>query len=314
MMWALAAPLAFSQPGKKPRVAVLDFNYATVRSNVQAMFGTDTDIGKGITDILVDKLVGGNFSVIERQKIDSIIREQNFSNSDRVNADTAARIGRVLGVDAIIVGSITRFGRDDKQTSYGGGVLGRVTDKYGLGGVGQKSSSAVVTINARLINVETGEVMATAAGDGSSKRSGTSLLGAGGGSVVAGGGMDMKSSNFATTIIGEAVNDAVSKLARDLNQKSMAVTPKSVNLEGLVAYAKNGKVVINIGSAMGVKVGDTFRVARIGETIKDPATGKILRQETTDLGTITITDVDEKSAGARANSASAIQVNDVVRP
>ncbi|MCX6632980.1 MAG: curli production assembly protein CsgG, partial [Candidatus Solibacter sp.] len=44
---------------QKKRVAVMNFDYATVQSGVAAMFGTNQDIGKGIADILVDKLVNG---------------------------------------------------------------------------------------------------------------------------------------------------------------------------------------------------------------------------------------------------------------
>ena len=73
--------------------------------------------------MLVDKLVAdGAYSVIERKALDKILAEQNFSNSDRADPSTAAKIGTVLGVDAIIIGSITQFGRDDKSTDVGGGA------------------------------------------------------------------------------------------------------------------------------------------------------------------------------------------------
>src|ERR1700760_379313 len=97
---------------QKKRVAVLNFDYGTVHSSVSAIFGTDQDVGKGISDMLVQKLVqDGKYSVIERNALDKVLGEQNFSNSDRADATTAAKIGRVLGVDAIIIGSITQFGR-----------------------------------------------------------------------------------------------------------------------------------------------------------------------------------------------------------
>ena len=41
----------------KKRIAVLDFDYATVQSSVSAVFGTNVDVGKGITDLLVTNLV-----------------------------------------------------------------------------------------------------------------------------------------------------------------------------------------------------------------------------------------------------------------
>src|ERR1700682_2128465 len=132
---------------QKKRVAVLNFEYGTVRSNAQAIFGTEQDVGKGISDMLVQKLLqDGKYSVIERNALDKVLGEQNFSNSDRADASTAAKIGRILGVDAIIIGSITQFGRDDKSTNVGGGGFGGIANRYGIGGVGHKESKAVVGI------------------------------------------------------------------------------------------------------------------------------------------------------------------------
>ena len=75
--------------------------------------------------MLVDKLVNdGQYSVIERKELDKILAEQNFSNSDRADPNSAAKIARILGVQSIIIGSITQFGRDDKSTGIGGGALG----------------------------------------------------------------------------------------------------------------------------------------------------------------------------------------------
>src|SRR5208337_2356247 len=96
----------------KKLVAVLDFDYGTVRSAVQAYFGTDQDVGKGISLLLEQKLVqDGKYRVVDRSTLDKILKERNFSNSDRADASTAAKIGRILGVNALIVGSITQFGR-----------------------------------------------------------------------------------------------------------------------------------------------------------------------------------------------------------
>ena len=121
---------------EKKRVAILDFDYATVHTHVAAIFGTNVDVGQGIADLLVDRLVtSGVYSVIERKALDKILAEQNFSNSNRADPSSAAQIGRVLGVDTIIIGSITQFGRDDKSTNIGG--FGSVTGRFGIGGVGR---------------------------------------------------------------------------------------------------------------------------------------------------------------------------------
>lgn len=309
---ALLAPAAHAQ---KKRVAVLDFEYATVQSDVRAIFGGNQDIGKGVADLLVNQLVSnGTFSVIERKALDKILAEQNFSNSDRADATTAAKIGKLLGVDAIVVGSITRFGRDDKTTSVGGSALGGVAGRYGLGGVGKKSSKAVVGLSARVVSVDTGEILAVATAKGESARSGATLLGSGGSIAGAGSGAyDMTSSNFGDTIIGEAVSQAVNGLASSINKESGRLPTRTVQVEGLVADVSGGNIIINVGSKGGVNVGDHLKVMRVGRAITDPATGRVLRRVEDELGELVITDVDEMSAGGKFNGKSPAKVGDRVK-
>ena len=198
--------------GRKKRVAVFDFDYATVRTNSAALFGTDIDIGKGIADLLVKNLVtDGTYSVIERKALDKILAEQNFSNSDRANPASAAKIGKLLGLDAIIVGSITEFGNETKNTKVGG--AGGGFGGFGIGGIGHKDSKANVELDARLVDIDTAEILGVAEGKGESKRSSTSLLGGGGNWHGFGGGaVDFGSSDFQQTIIGEAVKAAVDQM------------------------------------------------------------------------------------------------------
>jgi curli biogenesis system outer membrane secretion channel CsgG len=304
-----------SQAQQKKRVAVMNFDYATVQGSVAQIFGTNQDIGKGIADMLVDKLVNdGTYSVIERKALDKILQEQNFSNSDRADANSAAKIGKVLGVDAIIIGSITQFGRDDKKTSVAGTGLSSISGRFGLGGVSKSDSKAIVAVTARLINTETAEILVSATGKGESNRSGANLLGAGGGSKIGAGGLDMNSSNFGNTILGEATRNAVNDTARQLEGKAGALPAHVVTLDGLVAdAAPDGTLIINIGSSNGVKVGDHLVVKRVGRKINDPATGKLLRQEETNLGTLTITEVDAGSAVGKFSGSTPPKVGDVVK-
>src|SRR5438132_11814128 len=158
----------------KKRVAVMNFEYGTVQSGVASIFGSNVDVGKGMADILVDRLVtDGTYTVIERKALDKLLAEQNFQNSDRADPSGAARIGKLLGVSAIIIGSVTEFGRDDKSTSVGGGAIGGIAGRYGIGGVGKREAKAVVQLSARMVNVETGEILAVAQGRGESTRGGT---------------------------------------------------------------------------------------------------------------------------------------------
>ncbi|MGA2723864.1 MAG: CsgG/HfaB family protein [Bryobacteraceae bacterium] len=314
LVFVLAA-LATAQAQQKKRVAVMNFDYATVRSQVASIWGTDQDVGKGITDLLVDKLVAdGTYRVIERAALDKILAEQNFSNSDRADANTAAKIARILGVDTIIIGSITQFGRDDKATNVGGGALGGVTGRFGIGGVRKSQSNAVVQITARMIDTSTAEILASASGKGESSRSGTGLLGAGGsGAGAGGGGMDMKSSNFGATILGEATNKAVADLAQQLDAKAGALPTNVVQISGLVAdAAPDGTVIINVGSKGGVRVGDKLDIRRKVREVRDPGTGKVIRSIEDSVGSIVITEVDEASAVGKFTGPAPAKVGDTV--
>jgi curli biogenesis system outer membrane secretion channel CsgG len=301
---ALAQDVA---PAVKHRVAVMNFDYGTVHSNVAAIFGSDQDIGKGISDLLVQKLVqDGKYSVIERNALDKILSEQNFSNSDRADATTAAKIGKVLGVDAIIIGSITQFGRDDKHTNVGGGGYG--LGKFGLGGVGKSEAKAVVG------NTATGEILAAVTGMGESTRGSTSLLGAGGGWSGGGGGsLDMGSSNFANTILGEAVHKAVDDTGAQLDSASDKVPTIKLEISGLVADVSGNQLILNVGKKVGVKVGDKLIISRQVRVVKDPSTGKVIKSIEDKIGEATVTEVDNDSATATFSGSGTAKVGDVVK-
>jgi len=304
--------LASTAAAQKKRVAVLDFEYGTVAPNVYAIFGGHYDIGIGIRDLVVEKLVqGGVYSVIERAALDKIMQEQNFSNSDRANASSAAKLGQLLGVDVIVIGSITQFGRDDKSTKVNTGAFGRFG--AAIGGVGRSKAKSVVAITARMIDVNTAEILGVSTGVGESTREGTSLAGFGAGGGGGGGGaIDMTSSNFANTIIGEATNKAVNPVARELEGYSGRVASKTVEIDGLVADYSGGTVIINVGSQAGVKVGDKLKIKRVSREVKDPATGKVLRRIEETLGEISISEVDATSAVGTYAGATPPRVGDTV--
>jgi curli biogenesis system outer membrane secretion channel CsgG len=297
----------------RKRVAVLDFDYGTVRSSVAAIWGTDQDVGKGIADLLVQKLVeDGKYRVIERKAIEKILTEQNFSNSDRADSTTAAKIGKVLGVDAIIIGSITKFGRDDKSTTIGGGGFG--LGKFGVGGVQKRDAKAICGITARMVDTSTAEILAAVTGNGESKRGGASLVGAGGGGGGAGAGaFDMSSKNFGQTILGEAVMAAVGSTGDQLDAKADALPTRKVEVSGLVADVSGNILILNVGRSAGLQVGDKLEISRAVRTVKDPATGKVLKTITSKIGDATVTEVDATSATVNFTGSGPAKVGDVAK-
>ena len=309
---AQEAPKAPMQPRKK-RVAIIDFEYGTVRTAVAGLFGTDVDVGRGICDLLVKHLVNdGSYTVIERRMLDKILAEQNFSTSDRANPATAAKIGKILGLDAIIVGSITQFGGETQQTNVGG--VGGARGPFGIGGFGHKKTKAIVSIDARLIDVDTAEILAVADGKGESKRESTSLLGGGGSwGGFGAGAVDFGSKNFQETIIGEAVKAAVEQLSTNVIAAKGKLQARTVVVEGLVAAVDAGSVVLNVGAKAGLKVGDQLSIERVAKEIADPATGKVIRRMTSKIGVIQVTDVDDVSAVAKIVSGSGFKVGDLAK-
>ena len=144
-------------------MAVLDLEFGSV----QQWWSGNWDIGKGVADLLVDELVNdGSFRVIERKRLDAILAEQNFSNSERADPDAAsvAKIGKALGVKYLIVGSITKFGTENKNIGVNGGAFGG--GKFGIGKVGTSKGKATVAVTVRMVDTSTGEIMISAKGAG----------------------------------------------------------------------------------------------------------------------------------------------------
>ncbi len=104
------------------QIAVLDF----IGKNV------NTDEASALSDRLgIEMYRTGKFRVIEREKIDEILEEQGFQLSGCTSTDCAIQIGKLAQVERVVAGSISRVG-------------------------------AVFSIAARIIDVESGEILKTA--------------------------------------------------------------------------------------------------------------------------------------------------------
>jgi curli biogenesis system outer membrane secretion channel CsgG len=305
-----AAPAA----GKK-RLAVEEFDYSAVKSSVQAVFNTQVDIGKGIRAMLVKRLDGsgtGKFTIVERAKVNDVLKEQDFGASNRVKQGSNARIGRIKGADALLMGDIVIFGRDDKKSGAGAagalpGVLGGLRNVH-------KDDKAVVAIDFRLVDAETSEVIATGEARGESERKSNNwgALAIKPGTVGGAGGVDMTSSNFAETIVGEATMDCVNKLAEQLNEKAATLESKKVEVETRVADATGGSVIIAAGANDGVAVGDRFEIGHIVRQVLDPTTKEVLDIVTEKVGVLVITSVRDRTATGNYSGQPA-KVNDSAR-
>jgi curli biogenesis system outer membrane secretion channel CsgG len=302
------APTAASLQAQKKRVIVDEFDYSAVKTQVQAVFNTQQDIGKGIRAMLVKRIAdANNLVVVERAKMDTLIKEQDFNAGNRVKQGSGARVGRISGADAMLSGDIIIFGRDDKKRSIkGGGIIGGV-----LGGIASSKNEdkAVVAITYRLIDAESSEVIATGEARGESVRKGNALGAIGGvlGKGVAGVQVDMTSSNFAQTIIGEATQDSVNKLADILKEQSTNMKKTVREVETSVADVQGSTLVIAAGANDGVSVGEVFEIHEVLREVKDPTTKEVLDRITNKVGEMTVTNVRDKiSTGSYVGSAAKV--------
>ncbi len=108
--------------------------------------------GSAVADEFVFQLLNRGARVIERSRLESVLREHNLWRSGDIDPETVKEMGQILGVDAIIMGTITRFVPDKKERIYVRDREGNVREEIFL-------VEAEVGISARMVDVETGEII-----------------------------------------------------------------------------------------------------------------------------------------------------------
>lgn len=140
-------------------VAVLDF------TNETRAHWWQTDVGRELGGMLANELVStGAFKVVERQKLDSVLGEQDLGASGRVSKSTAAKMGQVTGAQYLITGNVAAYEENTKGTGGGVSIKG-----FSLGG---KSQKAYLAIDVRVVNATTGEVEFVRTVEGNAKGGG----------------------------------------------------------------------------------------------------------------------------------------------
>ncbi len=304
---ALGTVAGWCEGPQKRRVAVFDFDNAAVQGGITLPFaGTGApNLGKAAADLLITKLVqDGSLSVLERNAIDKLLAEQDFSNTNRTDPVTAAKLGRVLGVDTIILGTITHYDYVDKTTGGGGSHFG------GFGGGSMKTKhdiNAAVQISIRLVSPDTAEVLAVSQGSGEVSRKGVKV-------DVRDMSRVMMEGNANNPMMNECMDKAIAQLAAQLEQAVPKLPPRTPVINGMVADAnESGQLVLNVGAHDGVKLGDRLQVWRPGKEIRDPATDKVLMRQDTLLGEAVVITVNDISSIAQYRGSEPVKVRDLAR-
>jgi len=308
VLLALASAAAWGQtpPPQQRRVAVFDFDNAAVQGGLTNPFfqTTPPNLGKAAADLLITRLVeDGTVRVIERSAIDKLLAEQNLSNTERTDPQTAAKLGKVLGVDAIVLGTITHYDYADNMTGGGGTHFGGASMKT------KHDITAKVEINTRLVSPDTAEVLAAPKGAGEVNKKGVKEDIRDSSNVS-----KMMNGNANNPILNECMDKAIAQLAAQLEQEFVKLPHREPVVEGLVAdVSESGQLVINVGARDGLQVGDHLQVWRAGKEIRDPVTAKLLTRDDTLLGEAVVTKVNDNFAVATYAGTEVVKVKDLVK-
>jgi len=294
----MACPWMSGQPTR--RLAIVEANGPVAHLNPGFALAESR-----VTDGLTAALVGApGLTLVDRASIDKILKEQNFENSDRSSSDSAARIGKLLGVGQILLVQLT-------GASY-------TTHEEGSGNSTKTMGTVELSATARLVDVETGVILAqpTSAFQDSVLVSETSKsrgFQIGAVQVPA----RQKTSGGDPKVIqdnewAKAGTAVVQELATKL-EAAMASVPGPKAASALVAGIANGSVYINQGSTAGVKVGDKYQIVRqVSVGLNDPTTGKPIVQKQR-VCLLTVVNVDEANASGTCQGGLP-QSKDVAEP
>ena len=230
--------------GPKRRVGVIDFENKTAYGQ--------TRLGQAASDILITELVKtGKFIVVEREKVNKLLEEQKLGLTGAIDPNTAAQMGKVLGLNAIVTGAISNFGVRTTGSDY------LITQT--------KRQEATCTIDVRVVDAETGQILFADSGKGVSKVGSGSFLGLGtrggdadGSTVYLDAGMD------SGLEVGQKL--AAYKLGREIKspQTGLVIGRTEEKLGELVIdsfFGENGsKAIVKTGRSPGP--GDLCRMAQ----------------------------------------------------
>jgi curli biogenesis system outer membrane secretion channel CsgG len=246
----------------KQKVAIGRFSNETRYGRTFVRDEAGDPLGKQASDMLAARLVeSGAFLVFERPDLNRLQQEQQILGQ-----------ANLIGVDTLILGSITEFGR---STTGESGFLSST-----------KRQTAHAKVEIRLADARTGQVFFSAAGSGEATNEA--------GEVAGFGARAAYDATLNDKAIGAAVSEVINSLVTKLQERPWRTD---------ILKIQGGTVYISGGARQGLKVGDELAVMRAGETVKSAQTGFAIPLPPAEIGTIRVTQLfgdSETTEGAVA--------------
>src|ERR1041385_1126240 len=192
------------------------------------------------------------FRMVEgSSSVDNLLNEQDFGASGRVSGASAAQLKRITGAQYITRVTILEINpeKESKSIAVGAGAL--TGNVLGLGSIGISGKVAYCCLNAKIVNVESGDIVSDITATGTSKGHGVGfgagmLKGISGGLVGAGGLINTETA----ASLGEAIQAAVNKVAY-LTANKFEDLPLTMN----VIDADDRTVTVEGGKDLGLQQG-----------------------------------------------------------
>ena len=246
----------------KRKIAIGRFTNETRYGKTFLRDGDRDPLGKQASDMLANRLVSSKkFLVFERPDINKIKREQDVIKESNL-----------IGVDALILGSVTEFGR---STTGKAGFLSAT-----------KKQTARAKVEIRMVDVRTGHVFFSASGSGEAITES--------GEVAGFGSRADYDATLNDKAIGAAISDLLNSVISKLDERIWRTD---------ILRIKGSEIVIAGGKRQGIKVGDVLSMMREGEKVKSKQTGFEISLPATKVGEIRIlglfgdTETNEGSLG-----------------
>ena len=234
------------------------------------------DIGDGWGLIMTDILnQTGRFIVLgETDMREASMNEQDLVTTGRTAQGSLAPVtGQMTPAQILVKGAITNV-TNNTSGGFGGVSIGPVT--LGAGG-----STSEVNVTMYMVDSTTGQILASKSVVGKSNSSGGAIGYSGDGWAAGGGG-------FKKDNVGKAIESAVQQ-----GTDWMISQLPNIPWTGAVVMTRDGKVYINRGMREGVETGHIFSVGN-SEIIRDPGTGEVLEEITSEVARIEVINSKEK--------------------
>ena len=216
------------------------------------------------------------FSMVERDKLALVLKEQGLATSGAVDPQSAAKVGRQLGVKYIVTGGVDKVAVNK---------TGAAVAKFGVGG---NVMTADAAINMRFIDTTTAERVLSVAAEGTVKK---------GGGFFKGTSLSREAEwGLASEAIEKASAAVVQKLLTGGYLDRINTAAGGGTIEGKIIKVEGTRAWVNVGASSGVKVGDKFTVIDAGEDLVDPDTGAKLGSTEKPTGAAEVVEVQEKFA------------------